>query len=54
MAQATSTEVDPFVRTTGTGIPRPYPLRRGIDVADDRLAAFGDVDVLHGHLLLAP
>jgi hypothetical protein len=33
--------------------PRPYPLGRRIDVADDRLAAFGDVDMLDGHLLLA-
>jgi hypothetical protein len=33
--------------------PRPYPLRRGIDVSDNRLAALGDVDMLNGHLLLA-
>jgi hypothetical protein len=33
--------------------PRSYPLGRRIDVADDRLAAFGDVDMLDGHLLLA-
>ena len=32
---------------------RPYPLGRGADVADDRLPALGDVDVLDGHLLLA-
>src|SRR5271156_1670076 len=32
---------------------RPYPLGRGVDVPDDRLAALGDVDVLNGHLLLA-
>ena len=32
---------------------RPYPLGRGVDVADDRLAALGDVDMLDGHLLLA-
>ena len=32
---------------------RPYPLGWGADIADDRLAALGDVDVLDGHLLLA-
>jgi hypothetical protein len=32
---------------------RPYPLGRGADVADDRLPALGDVDMLDGHLLLA-
>ena len=31
----------------------PLPLCRRVDVADDRLAALGDVDVLNGHLLLA-
>jgi hypothetical protein len=31
----------------------PSPLGRGVDVADDRLAALGDVNVLNGHLLLA-
>jgi len=31
----------------------PYPLGRGVDIPDDRLAALGDVDVLNGHLLLA-
>ena len=31
----------------------PHPLCRGADVADDRLPALGDVDVLNGHLLLA-
>jgi hypothetical protein len=30
----------------------PYPLR-GVHVADDRLAALGDVDMLNRHLLLA-
>jgi hypothetical protein len=33
--------------------PRPYPLGRCVDVADDRLAAFSDVDMLDGHFLLA-
>jgi hypothetical protein len=32
---------------------RPHPLRRRVDVADDRLPALGDVDVLDGHFLLA-
>jgi hypothetical protein len=32
---------------------RPYPLGWGADVADDRLPALGDMDVLNGHLLLA-
>jgi hypothetical protein len=32
---------------------RPYPLGGRIDVADDRLPALGDVNVLDGHLLLA-
>ena len=32
---------------------RPHPLGRSVDVADDRLPALGDVDVLNGHLLLA-
>jgi len=32
---------------------RPYPLRRGADVADDRLSSLGDVDMLNRHLLLA-
>jgi hypothetical protein len=31
----------------------PSPLGWGADVADDRVAALGDVDVLNGHLLLA-
>jgi hypothetical protein len=31
----------------------PHPLGRGVDVADDRLAALGDMNVLDGHLLLA-
>jgi hypothetical protein len=33
--------------------PRPYPLGRSIDVANDCLPALGDVDMLDGHLLLA-
>ena len=33
--------------------PRPYPLGWSVDVADDRLPALGDVDVLNRHLLLA-
>jgi hypothetical protein len=33
--------------------PRPYPLGGRIDIADDRLAALSDVNVLNGHLLLA-
>jgi hypothetical protein len=33
--------------------PHPHPLGRGVDVADDRLAALSDVDVLDRHLLLA-
>ena len=33
--------------------PRPYPLGGRIDVANDRLPALGDVDVLDRHLLLA-
>src|SRR5271163_2281594 len=33
---------------------RPYPLGRGVDVPDDRLAALSDVDVLNDHALLAP
>src|SRR5271155_2518369 len=32
---------------------RPYPLGGGADVADDRLPALGDMDVLDRHLLLA-
>src|SRR5277367_3578495 len=32
---------------------RPHPLWRGVDVADDRLPALGDTDVLDRHLLLA-
>jgi hypothetical protein len=32
---------------------RPHPLGWSVDVADDRLAALGDVDVLDRHLLLA-
>jgi hypothetical protein len=32
---------------------RPSPRCRGTDVADDRLPALGDVDVVNGHLLLA-
>jgi hypothetical protein len=32
---------------------RPRPLGWSVDVANDRLAAVGDVDVLNGHLLLA-
>jgi hypothetical protein len=32
---------------------QPYPLGWGVDVADDRLPAFGDMDVLNRHLLLA-
>ena len=31
----------------------PYPLGRSADVANDCLAALGDVHVLNGHLLLA-
>ena len=31
----------------------PSPLGWGADVADDRLPALGDVDMLHRHLLLA-
>jgi hypothetical protein len=33
--------------------PLPYPLGWSVDVADDCLAALGNVDVLNGHLLLA-
>jgi hypothetical protein len=32
---------------------RPTPLSRGVDVADDRLTALGDVDMLDRHLLFA-
>src|SRR5208283_383434 len=32
---------------------RPHPLGGGVDIADDRLAALGDVDMLDGHFLLA-
>jgi len=32
---------------------RPHPLRRGVDVPDDRLPAFCDMDMLDRHLLLA-
>ena len=32
---------------------RPSPLWRGVDVAEDRLPALGDTDVLDRHLLLA-
>jgi hypothetical protein len=31
----------------------PHPLRRSVDVADDRLRALGDMDVLDDHFLLA-
>jgi hypothetical protein len=33
---------------------RPYPLGRGVDVADDRLTTISDIDVLDDHALLAP
>ena len=32
----------------------PHPKDRGADVANHRFAAIGDMDMLHGHLLLAP
>jgi hypothetical protein len=32
----------------------PLPPQPGLDVADDRLTALGDVNMLNGHLLLAP
>jgi hypothetical protein len=38
--------VDPLIFSA------PYPLGWSVDIADDRLAALGDVDVLNGHLLL--
>ncbi len=34
-------------------LPHPHPLGRRGNVPDDRLAAFGDVDMLDCHLLLA-
>ena len=39
--------VDPLILST------PYPLGWSVDVADDRLTALGDMNVLNGHLLLA-
>jgi hypothetical protein len=34
-------------------LARPYPWGWGADVADDRLPALGDVDMLNRHLLLS-
>ena len=33
--------------------PRPYPLGGRVDIADDRLPALGNVDVLYDHALFA-